>query len=95
MDMKMSDMQAAAESAMQSVSEGTQQAAEAVQEGASNAKEMAKHEVEAQIARKAPESIKPLFPCLGPAMTTELCMCMVPEDQKSEMKTYIDAYKKI
>ena len=49
------------------------------------ATDAAKKVIEEELAEKAPESLKPLFPCCGgPVGTMDRCICMVQEDQREQ-----------
>ena len=49
------------------------------------ATDAAKKVIEEELAEKAPDSLKPLFPCCGgPVGTMDRCICMVQEDQREQ-----------
>lgn len=60
------------------------------------ATDAAKKVIEEELAEKAPESLKPLFPCSGgPVGTMDRCICMVQEDQREQVKSAIEKYRSL
>jgi len=60
------------------------------------ARESCKTEVEEKCKEVAPGFLACLFPCCGgPIGTIDKCMCVIPADQKDDVKSGIAKYKEL